>query len=140
MLVHNTRCNNSRSNDARLRHKLFFFACHEQKGAGGNSLHRIRNFTIRIGLNSILVKQKPDKLYVISFQQCTFLFAVRAVLFVLRINLCNSQSNIVCIALACWEKCSYDARLNLNIFVHVVSEAPEVVLKKFENVLRSYQN
>ena len=37
-------------------------------------------------------------------------------------------------------KIHIDVRLNLHIFVHVVLEAPEVVLKTLENVLRRYQN
>ena len=42
--------------------------------------------------------------------------------------------------MACCEKYIYDVRLNLHAFMHVDSEAPEVVPKKFENVLKSYQN
>ena len=49
-------------------------------------------------------------------------------------------SNIICIALACCEKYTYDVRLNLHTFVHVVSEAPVAVFKECENVLKSYQN
>ena len=75
------------------------------------------------------------KLFVISFQQCTSRFAARSILFVQTINICNSQSNIACIALACCEEYTkYDVRLNLHTFVHVVSEAPGVALKKIESV------
>ena len=50
------------------------------------------------------------------------------------------MSNIIWIALACCEKHTYDVRLNLHTFVHVVSEEPEVVFKKIENVFKGYQN
>ena len=129
VLVHDTRSNDFRSINARLMYKLPFFPFHEQKGARETAY--FASETLLDNSNSISVKQKAGKLHVISFQQCSSRFAARTVLFAI-----HSQI-FVCIVLECCEKCIYDVRLNLHIFVHVVSE---VALKKFENVLKSYQN
>ena len=42
----------------------------------------------------------------------------------------------MCIALACCEKYTYDVRLNIHTFVHVVSEAPGVVFQKNQKCVK----
>ena len=64
VLVHVTRPNDSRSNDASLMHKLCLSLHAMNRQGRGKQLnsHQKVHWIIRIGLNSIFVKQKADKI------------------------------------------------------------------------------
>ena len=64
VLVQSTRSNDSRSNGARLMHKLCLSLHAMNREGRGKQLtsHQKLHWIIRIGLNSIFVKQKTDEI------------------------------------------------------------------------------
>ena len=64
VLVHNTQSNDSRSNGARLMHKLCLSLYTMNRQGRGKQLtsHQKLHWIIRIGLNSIFVRQKTDEI------------------------------------------------------------------------------
>ena len=90
VLFHNSRYNDSRSDNARSRINYAFFC------KGGNSLHRIEKlkdlkWVIPIGFIYVPLKLRAEKV------KHNFFLVVRTLchrhsLFVYRINLCDSQS------------------------------------------------
>ena len=96
---------------------------------------------IRIGISSISLKQKADEITHNFFQQCISLFAAGGILSCLFRELLYA---ICCgvLSLFIWHvaKKTYDVKLILYTFVHVVSEATRTGPKKIKNVLKSYQN